>query len=83
MQEMQVWSLSREDILEEEMATLSSIRAWEIPWTEEPGELQSTGCNGIIHDVATKQQPGCGARRAGRALAYLQFPAVRNLNAES
>ena len=43
MQEMQVWSLGQEDLLEKEMATHSSILAWEIPWTEEPGELQSTG----------------------------------------
>jgi len=35
--------LGREDPLEEEMATHSSILAWEIPWTEEPGELQSMG----------------------------------------
>ena len=41
MQETQVWSLSGEDPLEEEMATHSRIRAWETPWTEEPGELQS------------------------------------------
>ena len=40
---MQVRSLGREDPLEEEMATRSSILAWEIPWTEEPGGLQSTG----------------------------------------
>ena len=39
--EMQVRSLGREDPLEEEMATDSSILAWEIPWTEEPGRLQS------------------------------------------
>ena len=39
MQETQVWSLGREDLLEEEMATHSSILAWEIPWTEEPGGL--------------------------------------------
>ena len=38
-----VRSLGREDPLEEEMATHSSIRAWEIPWTEEPGRLQSMG----------------------------------------
>ena len=37
MQEMMVWSLGWEDPLEEEMATHSSILAWEIPWTEEPG----------------------------------------------
>ena len=43
MQEMQVWSLGREDPLEKEMAAHSSILAWEIPWTEEPGGLQSMG----------------------------------------
>ena len=43
MQETQVWSLSREDPLEKEMATHSSIFAWEILWTEEPGRLQSMG----------------------------------------
>ena len=43
MQEMWGRSLCREDPLEEEMATHSSILAWEIPWTEEPGGLQSMG----------------------------------------
>ena len=43
MQEMQVWALGREDPLEKEMATHSSILAWETPLTEEPGGLQSTG----------------------------------------
>ena len=47
MQEMQVRSLDREDPLEKEMATLSSILAWEIPWTEEPGGLQSMGSQKI------------------------------------
>ena len=42
-QEAQVQSLGLEDPLEEEMATHSSILAWEIPWTEEPGMLQSIG----------------------------------------
>ena len=41
--ETQVPSLGWEDPLEEEMATLSSIPTWEIPWTEEPGGLQSMG----------------------------------------
>ena len=41
-QEPQVRSLSWEDPLEKEMATHSSILAWEIPWTEEPGRLHST-----------------------------------------
>ena len=43
MQEIQVQSLSQEDTLEEEMATHSSILAWDISWTEEPGWLQSMG----------------------------------------
>ena len=42
-QETQVLILSQEDLLEEEMATYSNILAWEIPWTEEPGGLQSMG----------------------------------------
>ena len=40
MQKTQVGSLDQEDLLEKEMATHSSILAWEIPWTEEPGGLQ-------------------------------------------
>ena len=43
LQEMQVQSLGLEDPLEEKMAIHSSILAWEIPWTEEPGGLQSMG----------------------------------------
>ena len=43
MQKRQVQSLGQEDPLEEEMATHSSILAWRIPWTEEPGGLQSRG----------------------------------------
>ena len=43
IQETQVRSLGREDPLEKELATYSSILAWGIPWTEEPGGLQSAG----------------------------------------
>ena len=43
MQETRICYLGQEDPLEKEMATHSSILAWEIPWTEEPGGLQSTG----------------------------------------
>ena len=43
-------SLGQEDPLEEEMATHSSILAWEIPWTEEPGGLQSMGLQRVGHD---------------------------------
>ena len=45
MQEMQAQSLGWEDPLEKEMATHSSILAWRIPWSEEPGGLQSVGSN--------------------------------------
>ena len=43
MQETRVWSLGQEDPLEKEIAMHPSILAWEIPWTEEPGGLQSMG----------------------------------------
>ena len=43
MQEIGVQLLSREDLLEKEMATHSSILSWKTPWTEEPGRLQSMG----------------------------------------
>ena len=43
MQETQIWSLGQEDPLEAEMAAHSSILAWEIPWTGEPGRLLSQG----------------------------------------
>ena len=49
-QEVQVRYLGQEGPLEEEMTTHSSICAWEIPWTEEPGALQSTGTQRIGHD---------------------------------
>ena len=45
-----VQSLSREDPLEEGMAMHSSILAWRIPWTEEPGRLQSIGSQRVGHD---------------------------------
>ena len=53
MQEMQVWSLGQEDPLEEEMAIHSSILAWEIPWTEEPGGLKSMGSQRVEQHWAT------------------------------
>ena len=56
MQEMWVQSLGQEDPLEEEMATRSNILAWEIPWTEEPGGLQSMGLQRVRRDLVTKQQ---------------------------
>ena len=48
-QEMRVPSLGREDPMEEEMAAHSSMLAWGIPWTEEPGGLQSMGSERVGH----------------------------------
>ena len=59
MQGTRVPSLGREDPLEKEMATHSSILAWRITWTEEPGGLQSLGSEGVRHDLATKEEPHC------------------------
>ena len=50
MQETRVQFLGWEDLLEKEMATHSSILAWKIPWTEEPGRLQSMGLQRVGHD---------------------------------
>ena len=50
MQETRVQSLGCEDPLEKEMATNSSILAWEIPWTEDPGGLQSIGSQRVKHN---------------------------------
>ena len=57
MQETLIQSLGRENPLEKEIATHSSVLAWEISWTEEPGRLQSTGLQRMRHDWAgTVQQ---------------------------
>ena len=60
MQETRAQSLGWEDSLEKEMATHSSILAWEIPWREEPGGLQSVGWQKsqtqLRHNLSTKQQ---------------------------
>ena len=56
MQETRVLSLGEEDALEKGMATHSSILAWEIPRTEEPGRLQSMGLQRVEQDGMTKQQ---------------------------
>ena len=56
MQEMQVQSMGQESPLEEEMATHSSILAWKIPWTKEPGGLQSLGLQRDGYDWATEHK---------------------------
>ena len=54
MQEARIQSLVREDLLQEEMASHSSILAWRIPWTEEPDGLQSMGLQRVKHDLAAE-----------------------------
>ena len=58
MQEMWIWSLGREDPLKKEMATHSSILAWRIPRTEEPGGLRSVGFQRVGHDWACTRTEG-------------------------
>ena len=53
MRETRVWTLSREDPLEREIATHSSTLAWKIPWMEKPAKLQSMGSQRVGHDWAT------------------------------
>ena len=50
VQKTQVLSLGQEDPLEKRMATCSNVLIWEIPWTEEPGRLQSMGSQRVGHD---------------------------------
>ena len=54
MQETLVLSLGWEDPLEKELATSSSVLAWEIAWTEEPGGLQAMGSQRVRHNLVTK-----------------------------
>ena len=55
MEETRVQSLGREDPLENDVATHSSIFSWRIPWTEEPGGLQSMGLQRVGHDWVTNR----------------------------
>ena len=74
MQEMQgthVWSLGGEDHLEEEMATHLSVFAWKIPWTEEPGRLQSMGLRRVGHDwICVLSQYNSYAKEASFGAVY-------------
>ena len=56
MQKAWVWSLAQKDPVEKETATHSSILAWGIPWTEEPGRLQSMELQIVRHNLMIKQQ---------------------------
>ena len=75
MWETRVRSLGREDPLEKEMATHSSILAWEIPWMEEPGGLQSTGSQRVRHDWVTSLSLH-SAGEASQAAQWLKNPAT-------
>ena len=65
--------MGQEHPQEKEMATHSSILAWKIPWTEEPGRLQSMGSRRVGHDLAVKQQ-----HRYYRILFSASFPLSRS-----
>ena len=64
MQETRVGSLGWKDPLEEEMATHSSILAWKISWTGEPGGLQSVGLQRVVHDYHTHLLSPYGSQTA-------------------
>ena len=68
--EIRVWYLGQEDLLEKGMATHSSILAWRIPWTEEPGGLQSMGLQRVRHDWVTNTH----------TMNLVQFSSVQSLS---
>ena len=63
MQEMPIWSLGGEDLLEEYMETHTSILAWKIPWTEEPGRPRSMGSKRVRYDWAVEHSAQQGLPR--------------------
>ena len=73
MQKTQVQSLGREDPLEKGMATHSSILAWRIPWTEEPGGLQSLGSKRVGHNWATDTFTLKITSKCFQSLSFLPF----------
>ena len=77
MQKTQVQSLGREDLLEKEMATQSSILAWKIPGTEEPGELQPMGSQEDRHDLMTKGQ------QRSYSIMKIPIPSLRAASTDS
>ena len=82
MWETGVQSQGRENILEKETATHSSILAWRSPWTEEPGWLQFMGSQRVGHNLATKQQKHIQQTRtqsilcAKMRITYVKYSAV-------
>ena len=74
---MWVLCLSQEDPLEKEMETCSSILAWEIPWTEEPGSLQSMELQRVGYDLLNKQQQHVQLGCTPKACKPDSFPVLR------
>ena len=66
MQETHICSLASEDPLEKEMATHSSILAWEVPWAEEPVRLRSMGSQRVGYNLTVKQQQNRALKFANR-----------------
>ena len=76
MQETQVRSQGQEDALDKEMTNCSSILAWEIPWTEEPGGLPSVGSQRVRHDGSDSSAAQCARPWAGRLTDLAAIPSV-------
>ena len=74
MQDTWVQSQGQEDPLKKEMATPSSILAWEIPWTEELGGIQSMGSQRVGQDLVTKQQQKIPDSKACASFPYYSYP---------
>ena len=72
MQEMWVQSLGQEDLLEKETTTHSSILAWEISWTEEPGGLQSLELQRVGHNLAIEHSERCNDSIATLTLLWIK-----------
>ena len=83
VQETQVRSLGGEDPLEKETATHSSILAWKIPWTEEPGRLQSMGLQRAGHDLATKPPSGSRSYQVEELGSAPSFVGSQSSNAQA
>ena len=79
MQQTQVQSLGREDPLEEGMTTHSSILAWRIPWTEEPGRLQSIELQRLGHDSSDSTQKHSKHLKDGQRNSICIFNTIEEL----
>ena len=73
-QETWVRSLGREDPLEKEMAAHSSVLAWEMPWTEPPGGLQSMGSQRVGHNLLTEQHKATKTTTTVEGTEYSNTP---------